>query len=245
MIRPIRPEDEPLIAAFHTTLSERSVYLRYLQALNLSQRTQHDRLARMCFIDYDREIALVAERPNDRTGEPEIIGVARITKQHNRPRAQFNMIVSDRFQGQGIGRRLSRMIEVAKQEGIDRAVRRGRAGEQRHDPAVGEARLYDARGRRAAGAGDAGAVRHKEKKHNTEAHRFRDIEERRRGDAVASPLFVLHVASFPSCLRVENPLCVSVPLCLRDVFLLLSSPVCLLPYRQNRIPIQSIHDNAH
>jgi acetyltransferase len=118
-IRPIRPEDEPLVAAFHNTLSERSVYLRYLQALNLSQRTQHERLARLCFIDYDREMALVVERPNDRTGEPEIIGVARFTKAHNRPRAEFNMIVSDRFQGQGIGRQLlERMIEVARQEGL-------------------------------------------------------------------------------------------------------------------------------
>lgn len=118
-IRPIRPEDEPLIAAFHTTLSERSVYLRYLQALNLSQRTQHDRLAKLAFIDYDREMALVIERPSDRTGEPELIGVARFTKTHNRPSADFNMIVSDRFQGQGIGRQLlERMVEVARNEGV-------------------------------------------------------------------------------------------------------------------------------
>ena len=45
-IRPIRPEDEPLIAKFHETLSERTVFMRYLQAMNLSQRIGHERLSR-------------------------------------------------------------------------------------------------------------------------------------------------------------------------------------------------------
>jgi acetyltransferase len=119
-IRPIRPEDEPLAAAFHATLSERTVYLRYLQALNLSQRTQHERLARLCFIDYEREMALVAERTNDRSGQPEIVGIVRFTKQHNRPSAEFTIMVSDRYQGEGIGRQLmERMIEVARNEKLE------------------------------------------------------------------------------------------------------------------------------
>ena len=46
---------------FHETLSEQSVYHRYFSALKLSQRIAHERLTRICFIDYDREIALVAE----------------------------------------------------------------------------------------------------------------------------------------------------------------------------------------
>ena len=62
LIRPIRPEDEPLMIQFHTTLSDRSVYFRYMHALQLSQRIAHERLARICFNDYDRELALVAER---------------------------------------------------------------------------------------------------------------------------------------------------------------------------------------
>ena len=64
VIRPIRPEDEPLMVEFHEKLSERSVYLRYFQPLKLRQRTAHERLTRICFIDYDREMALVAERKN-------------------------------------------------------------------------------------------------------------------------------------------------------------------------------------
>ena len=54
---------------FHETLSERSVYLRYFHLMNLEQRVAHERLTRICFIDYDREMALVAERRNPETGE--------------------------------------------------------------------------------------------------------------------------------------------------------------------------------
>ena len=60
-IRPIRPEDEPLMVKFHKTLSKQSVHLRYFGLLSLERRTMHERLRRVCFIDYDREIALVAE----------------------------------------------------------------------------------------------------------------------------------------------------------------------------------------
>ncbi|MFW5973579.1 MAG: acetate--CoA ligase family protein, partial [Bacteroidota bacterium] len=56
MIRPIRPEDEPLMVDFHAGLSEESVYMRYAGAFKLSQRVAHERLARIWFIDYDREM---------------------------------------------------------------------------------------------------------------------------------------------------------------------------------------------
>ena len=49
---------------------ERSVYLRYFHLMNLEQRTTHERLTRICFIDYDREMALVAERRNPRPVQP-------------------------------------------------------------------------------------------------------------------------------------------------------------------------------
>ena len=71
-IRPILHQDEPLFIKFHETLSEQSVYLRYFQALKLSQRVTHERLMRRCFIDYNREMALVAEGKNEQ-GEREIL----------------------------------------------------------------------------------------------------------------------------------------------------------------------------
>ncbi len=61
-IRPIKPEDEPLMTDFHLALSPGNIYLRYFHAVSVSSLIAHEQLARMCFVDYDREIALVAVR---------------------------------------------------------------------------------------------------------------------------------------------------------------------------------------
>jgi acetyltransferase len=118
--RPIRPEDEPLLAKFHETLSERTVYQRYLKAMNLSQRIGHERLSKLSFIDYDREVALIAVRVNAKTGQPEIMGVTRIRReQFTSDRAEFTILVSDRFQHQGLGKELMRRIlDVARAEKV-------------------------------------------------------------------------------------------------------------------------------
>ena len=117
-IRPIRAEDEPLIVRFHQTLSEESIYFRYFRMMSLTQRTAHERLTRICFIDYDREMALVAERYDPSAGS-EIIGVARLSRVEWSQDAEFAMIISDKFQRRGIGTLLlSKLIEVAKREGI-------------------------------------------------------------------------------------------------------------------------------
>jgi acetyltransferase len=105
-IRPIRPEDEPAMVRFHETLSERSVYLRYFHFMNLEQRVTHERLTRICFIDYDREMALVAERRNPTTGESEILGVGRLSKIHGTNEAEVAVLISDKFQGRGLGKEL-------------------------------------------------------------------------------------------------------------------------------------------
>jgi acetyltransferase len=120
-IRPIRPEDEPAMVRFHETLSERSVYLRYFHLMNLEQRTTHERLTRICFIDYDREMALVAERRNPETGEPEILGVGRLTKVHGANDGEAAVLVSDQWQGRGLGKELlSRVLAVAADEKLTR-----------------------------------------------------------------------------------------------------------------------------
>src|SRR5579872_2741545 len=79
-IRPIRPEDEPVLVRFHEKLSEETVYMRYLQNLKLDRRVAHERLTRICFIDYDREMALVAVDHDALTGAQSIVGVGRLTK---------------------------------------------------------------------------------------------------------------------------------------------------------------------
>jgi acetyltransferase len=115
-IRPIRPEDEPLMVQFHTTLSERSVYLRYFCSLSLSTRVEHERLARICFASYDRGFALVADRKDPGTGEHEILGVGRFSAL-NRSEAEAAVLVSDRWQGRGLGTELlAGVARVARAE---------------------------------------------------------------------------------------------------------------------------------
>jgi acetyltransferase len=119
-IRPIRPEDEPLAIKFHQTLSDRSIYLRYFHLVKLSQRISHERLTRLCFIDYDREIALIAESTNLDTGDSEMLGVARMSKLHGTEDAEFSLLISDPYQNQGLGTELlSRLIQVARHEKLN------------------------------------------------------------------------------------------------------------------------------
>ncbi len=121
IIRPIRPEDEPQMVKFHETLSDRSVYLRYLHSMKLSQRVAHERLTRICFIDYDREIALVVEHNNQETGEREILAVGRLQKLSGTSGAELAVLVSDAWQAKGIGPELvSRLIQIARDEKLDR-----------------------------------------------------------------------------------------------------------------------------
>jgi len=120
-IRPIRPEDEPAMVHFHETLSERSVYYRYFHLMNLEQRTTHERLTRICFIDYDREMALVAERRNPANGESEILGVGRMSKVFGVNEGEVAVLVSDAWQGRGLGKELlSRLLIVGADEKLDR-----------------------------------------------------------------------------------------------------------------------------
>jgi acetyltransferase len=123
LIRPIRPEDEPLIVTFHETLSERTVYLRYLQALKLSQRVAHERLIRICFNDYDREMALVVETKDAAGEEAKILGVGRLRKIPGSDDGEFAILVSDQFQGQGLGTELvRRLVEVGRQEKLGKII---------------------------------------------------------------------------------------------------------------------------
>ncbi|MFZ1398641.1 MAG: bifunctional acetate--CoA ligase family protein/GNAT family N-acetyltransferase [Candidatus Promineifilaceae bacterium] len=122
-MRPIRPEDEPMMVKFHETLSERSVYLRYFRAFQLDQRVEHERLTRICFVDYDRDMAIVVTTKNKKTDEDEIIAAGRLTKERGRDEAEFAILVSDRYQGQGVGTEmLKHLLDIGRQEGVKRVV---------------------------------------------------------------------------------------------------------------------------
>ena len=122
-IRPIRPEDEPLMVKFHTTLSEESVYMRYFHYIQYNRRVAHERLTRLCFIDYDREMALVVERKDPETGEHTILAIGRLSKVHQTSEAEFAILVSDAWQGHGFGAELlRRLVEIGRDEKLSRIV---------------------------------------------------------------------------------------------------------------------------
>jgi acetyltransferase len=120
-IRPIGPEDEPMLVGFHEKLSDRSVLFRYFHAMNLGQRVSHERLIRVCFNDYDRELALVAEGKHPETGERFILGVGRLSKQPGGRDAEFAIVVGDAWQKLGLGTQLlTLLVDVARAEKIAR-----------------------------------------------------------------------------------------------------------------------------
>ena len=106
---------------FHGTLSEESVHSRYFGIVKLEERVAHERLTRICFNDYDREIAMVATRQAN--NEEEILGVARLFKVHGVNEAEFAILISDQCQGQGLGTYLLKMLlEIGRQEGLERII---------------------------------------------------------------------------------------------------------------------------
>ena len=119
-IRPILPEDEALLVKFHQILSDRTVFMRYLQPMLLQERVMHERLARICHVDYDREIALVAETLDDK-GEQNIMGVVRLSRMHGTNEARLSVLVGDPYQGIGLGGELvRRAVDVARKEKMSR-----------------------------------------------------------------------------------------------------------------------------
>ncbi len=120
-VRPIRPEDEFMMIRFNESLSKDTVYFRYLQQLALDERIKHERLAEICFIDYDRAMALVAVRTDPASGEEQILCVCRMVKLPGGGDADFAIVVRDDCQGQGLGpQMMQQLIHVSRAEKVKR-----------------------------------------------------------------------------------------------------------------------------
>jgi acetyltransferase len=121
LVRPIRPEDEPAVARFHEGLSAETVRARYGVDRSLAERTAHERLARICYVDYDRQFALVAEAA-DGDGT-EIAGIARVSRVPASDDRVLTLVVADAWQRRGIGAELVRSaVAVAGGERVDHLV---------------------------------------------------------------------------------------------------------------------------
>ena len=115
ILRPIRPEDEPLEKELLTGLSEQSSRYRFFYIL---KDITHDILARFCNIDYDREIAIMAEYTIN--GKKRNVGVGRLIKHTSSNTAEFATLVADDFQGEGLGLKLTDMlIGISEEKGLE------------------------------------------------------------------------------------------------------------------------------
>jgi acetyltransferase len=115
LIRAIGPEDEPLLIRFHQGLSAQTIRMRFFSLVKTLSR---ESLIRLCHLDYDREMALVAER-RDENGLPYLIGVSRYYLDPETGTAEFAAVVGDSWQRLGLGRHLmARLIDVARQRGV-------------------------------------------------------------------------------------------------------------------------------
>jgi len=115
LIRPIRPDDAPLLEELFESLSPRSIYTRFFTPL---KRMDHRMLVRFTQIDYDREIALIAI--SESKAKEKILGVARVIMERNLKQAEFSVVVTDRWQGRGIGAELlKRCISIARERKVE------------------------------------------------------------------------------------------------------------------------------
>jgi acetyltransferase len=111
LIRPIRPEDAPLLLELFDTLSPQSIYYRFFSPMRQLSNTM---LARFTQIDYDREIALVAIQES--AGSEKILGAARVILQHNLKDSEFAVLVGDPWHGKGIGANLlTKCLDIARE----------------------------------------------------------------------------------------------------------------------------------
>lgn len=115
LLRPIRPEDEPLWLEMFQSFSEESIRYRFFQII---KDTPHGTRVRYCNIDYDREIAIVPELTEE--GRRKILGVVRVSIEPDGKAGEIAFIVADPWQGLGLGTKLvDYAIEICKERGIE------------------------------------------------------------------------------------------------------------------------------
>jgi acetyltransferase len=115
LLRPIKPEDEPMWLEMFQSFSEESIRYRFFQML---KDTPHEVRVRYCNIDYDREVAIVAEIVEN--GKRKILGVSRLSIESDAKASEMAFIVSDYWQGMGLGTKMvDYTLDIAKEMGVE------------------------------------------------------------------------------------------------------------------------------
>ena len=115
LLRPIKPEDEPMWLEMFQSFSEESIRYRFFQML---KDTPHEVRVRYCNVDYDREVAIVAEMVEN--GKRKILGVSRVSVETDGKSSEMAFIVSDYWQGLGLGTKMvDYALDIAKEKGVE------------------------------------------------------------------------------------------------------------------------------
>jgi acetyltransferase len=118
LLRPIKPEDEPMWHQLLASCSQESLWFRFLY---LFKGTTHEMATRYCFIDYDREIAIVAEVQQD--GQRSLIAVGRLVADADHTDAEYAILIADAWQGKGLGNLMTDYcLEICRNWGIRHVV---------------------------------------------------------------------------------------------------------------------------
>jgi len=120
LLRPIRPEDEPMWHAMLGRCSAASLRARFFSTI---RETTHEMATRYCFIDYDREMAIVGivDDPDTPEEDRRMIGVGRLVADPNHESAEYAILVEDAYQNRKVGTELtSYCLEIAKGWGVQR-----------------------------------------------------------------------------------------------------------------------------
>ena len=118
VLRPIKPEDEPMWHELLGSCSTQSLWFRFSY---LFKQTTHEMASRYCFIDYDRELGIVAEVEEE--GQRKLIGVGRLVADADHNAAEYAVIVADRWHGHGLGGLLTDYcVEIGKTWGVNQIV---------------------------------------------------------------------------------------------------------------------------
>jgi acetyltransferase len=116
VLRPIRPEDEPMWHEHLKHCSQRSIWQRFRY---LFKESTHEMATRFCFVDYDRTMAIVAEVETNSSRQ--IVGVARLVADADHSVAEYAILLADDWQGRGLGNILTDFcFEICSNWGIDR-----------------------------------------------------------------------------------------------------------------------------
>lgn len=116
LLRPVRPEDEPMWLELLGSCSRESIYSRFRFFYNWAN---HDAAVRHCYIDYDRELAIVAEA--DQGDGKRLLGVGRLVADPGLETAEYAVLVGDPWQNRGLGGILTDFCErIATRWGVRR-----------------------------------------------------------------------------------------------------------------------------